>query len=246
MMKRESMRSWLCAISSGLLMAACGAPEEGVPAAEEPLGTRQSALCAGLSVTALNLNGMSSYGGVLAGNGGWAVSAGANAVYLEYRVDGSLRSYEVRTGSSGTWYLSSSGIACGAHSVEVKAFPMVIDSANNQTTCTEAPRSFTQSVTQACPTATLSCTRPSNTVNCTGTGSAGTGGYTAFWRMDEESDSGTYNGPWYQSANAQNFYCPIKHGSVVWNGQIRVEFKVRDNSGMESAVTSRTYLCAFD
>jgi hypothetical protein len=246
MMKRGSMRSMLCGVLSGLLLAACGGPEEGVSAAEESLGTQQAALCSGLSVTTLNLNGMSSYGGELAGSGNWAVSSGANAVRLEYRVDGVLRSYEERTGSSGTWYMSSTGTTCGAHNVEVKAWPMVIDSAGNRTTCMDAPNTLTQSVTQGCPTTSLSCTRSSTTVNCTGSGSGGTGGYTLFWRSEEQSDYGSYVGSWYQASGSQGFYCPIKHGEVVWNGDILVEFKVRDNSGMESPVTSRTFLCAFD
>jgi hypothetical protein len=140
---------------SGLLLVACGTLSETEPGeAAERLGTQESALCAYTSVTTLGITGVSSYAGELAGNGPWAVSTYANAVRLEYYVDGSLSTLEERTGTSGTWYFSAAGLSCGTHTFEVKAWPMIIDSNGNRTTCWGSPRSISQSVVEDC----LGCT----------------------------------------------------------------------------------------
>jgi hypothetical protein len=88
---------------------------------------------------------------VLSANGSWTVSSGANAVRLEYYVNGTLSTVEERVGVTGDWTFSASGAYCGiAHTLEVKAWPMIIDSAGNRTTCSAALTSASQSVTRDC------------------------------------------------------------------------------------------------
>jgi hypothetical protein len=130
---------------------ACGnIPETAPTLVEEPLGTRESALCSGPSVSTLNIAGASSYASELASSGSWAVSTSANAARLEYYVDGFLSSTDERTGTSGTWYFSQGGVACGSHTFEVRAYPMVIDSSGNRTTCYSSPRTVSQTVVEDC------------------------------------------------------------------------------------------------
>lgn len=244
-MGHEWRRSSLSVALGALMGVACGAPEEGTLAPQEAVGTQQSALCSGLSVTALSTVGMSSYGGEIAGHGAWAVSTFANAVKLEYRVDGVPRVVEERPGNSGSWYMSSAGATCGAHTVEVKAYPMVIDSNGNRTTCLEAPRTLTLSVVQDCPTATLSCAYPVSQVNCTASGSGGTGGYTYFWQERIRYPDGTeYMGAWDAGGTSNGFYCPsvFDRMEIVWN---TLYVKVRDSAGMESPARMITRKCGY-
>ncbi|MET0405426.1 MAG: hypothetical protein ABW123_23620 [Cystobacter sp.] len=142
-MWRLLLRCALYAGLSPLLLAACGGEGLGGSAAE-PLGTHESAVCSGLRVSDLTITGVSSYLGEASGGGNWSVAAPANAVRLEYYVDGVQRTFEERTGGTGPWYFSKDGIACGTHTFEVRAFPMVIDSAGNRSTCSDAPVSRTQ------------------------------------------------------------------------------------------------------
>jgi len=151
-MSRPVITAPLCALLSALLLTACGSvseTEQEVPV--DALGTQELAMCSGLSVSNLAFSGASTYLGEMAGSGPWAVSAGANAVRLEYYIDNVLYASEERAGTSGTWYFSQTGISCGTHTLLVKAFPMVIDSAGNRTTCWGAPRSASQAITEACP-----------------------------------------------------------------------------------------------
>jgi hypothetical protein len=143
-----------CLLLLGLLLSACGPSIEAEPAQtpEDALGYLGSALCAGTSVSTLGLDGISTYQGVMAGSGPWAVASPANGIRLEYFVDNVLRAVEDRLGSSGTWYFSLSGVACGSRSFLVKAYPMVVDSAGNRTVCVDSgPRSLSRVVSEACP-----------------------------------------------------------------------------------------------
>ncbi|WP_369406337.1 RCC1 domain-containing protein, partial [Archangium violaceum] len=154
-MRRDLMRTSLLALLGGMLWMACGAPPERVGApSEEPLGSSEAALCSGLSVNSLTLQGVSSYQGELAGGGNWTVSTGANAVKLEYFLNGASYAAEERVGNSGSWFFSQSGVACGVHAFEVKAWPMVIDSAGNRTVCTSTSTVLFQNVPQTCARAT--------------------------------------------------------------------------------------------
>jgi hypothetical protein len=153
-MPRNLTRLSLHTLLGGLLLAACGDTSEGrlEPSAEEPLSTHEAALCYGLSVSSLTLHGISSYDCVVAGSGDWSVSTGANAVRLEYYLDGALHSYDERVGTSGTWNFSAgSALSCGTHTFLVKAYPMVIDSSGSRTTCIASPRSLSQTFPQNCP-----------------------------------------------------------------------------------------------
>ncbi|MFE8595605.1 hypothetical protein KYC5002_40430 [Archangium violaceum] len=134
-MQANPFRSFPCALLCGLLLVACNAPLDDESGAEESLGTQESALCTGLSVTSLPISGASTYQGEMAASGSWVVSSGANAVRLEYYVDNALYASEERPGASGTWYFSRSGITCGTHTFKVIAWPMVIDSSGVRTTC---------------------------------------------------------------------------------------------------------------
>ncbi|AKI99296.1 Hypothetical protein AA314_00923 [Archangium gephyra] len=137
---------------SGLLLMACGTVDEASSTqGTEPLGTQESALCTSASVDSVSIDGASIYSGELAGSGSWMVSGGANAVRLEYLVDGVLYVSEERSGNSGTWYFSASGFQCGSHNFEVKAYPMIVDSAGNRTTCWTYPNMDSRPVGEACP-----------------------------------------------------------------------------------------------
>jgi hypothetical protein len=250
MRRYELIRSPLRLLLSGLLLTACGGiPETEQAPSEESLGTQESAVCSGLSVSQLNITDLSSYGGEAAGFGNWAVSMFSNAIRLEYYVDGVLLSSDERPGNSGSWYFSARGITCGSHTVVVKGYPMVIDSNNNRTTCWGSPTTTSQTVIQDCPTPSISCARSSTYyISCTGSATGGTGGYTPFWQDTEERhDTGTqYSSGWYQGAWTQSFYCPMKTREYLYNGELTVEFKASDNSGMMSAAPSaRTFICAF-
>ncbi|HYO51432.1 MAG TPA: hypothetical protein VEU50_01415 [Archangium sp.] len=158
------------------LLVACGGNPEVVSAAEESLGTQESAMCSGLSVSNLALSGASIYQGELAGSGPWAVSAGANAVRLEYSINNTLYASEERAGTSGTWYFSHAGLACGTYSLQVKAWPMVVDSAGNRTTCWAAPRTISQNVSQPCPGGTWTLVSTDNCYDLIGTSC-----YARYW-----------------------------------------------------------------
>jgi hypothetical protein len=146
MLLHGALRFSLPALVSGLVLAACGGiPPDGQELSEESLGTRKAALCSGLSVTSLSILGVSSYEGEAAASGSWAVSTFSSGVRLEYYVDGVQRSYDERTGTSGSWYFSATGITCATHTFLVKAFPMVIDSGGNRTVCLESFASQSQS-----------------------------------------------------------------------------------------------------
>ncbi|WP_225414241.1 hypothetical protein [Stigmatella hybrida] len=224
-------------LPSVVLLACGGTPEESASHGDATLGTKTSALCSGQSVETLSVSGMSSYAGLLAGNGTWSVGGSANAVRLEHFIDGVLRSTEERPGRTGTWYVSADGMTCGAHAFVVKAYPMIIDSNGNQTTCWDAPRQTSQSVDQPCPTVSMSC-MPESRINsiCTGTASGGTGPYTPFWKVNYTSE-----GNWFQGQMTFNLFCPPE--PYPKPARIEVLFKVRDSTGMDSPARTTTILC---
>jgi hypothetical protein len=242
----------LCALLSGLMLAACGgAPESELAPSEEPLGTRELAQCAGTSVTTLSILGVDSYGNEVAGSGSWAVSSPANAVHLDYYIDGVLMNSDERCNASGgttsctgsgNWNFSynNTPLSCGSHTFEVRAYPMVIDSAGNRIQCqTSGPRSASRSFTQSCPTASVSCTRSGDYVNCSGSGSGGTGSpYTPLWQLEASSTQGDYYmSPWSSGGWSQSYYCPstfVFHPSE----SLTISFKVRDSGGAESYADS--------
>jgi hypothetical protein len=241
------LRPLTSACLSGLLLTACGgAPESELSPTTDPLSTQQFALCSGLSSTQLAISGISTYQGEMAGNGPWAVSTGSNAVRLEYYVDDVLRSFEDRMGSSGTWYFSAAGTACGTRNFMVKAFPMAVDSAGNRTVCRDGARSVSLPVTEACPTpsVSMSCWHDVNNsqVECTGSASGGSGTYNPLWQIldldyGRSSDWHSSN-PMFQ----RRIYCPIYQMGGAYYG-ITVEFKVVDSNGVESDIVSRTFSC---
>lgn len=149
-MQHRPFRAPLCSLLSALLLVACGGTEAVPTSAEESLGTQESALCSGVTVST-SIAGASLYQGELAGSGSWTTSPGANAVRLEYYVNNTLYTSEERTGTSGSWYFSYAGFSCGTYTFQVKAYPMVIDSNGNRTTCWASPNTASQSVSQACP-----------------------------------------------------------------------------------------------
>ena len=238
---------WLCLSLVGLLPVGCGGPDTFSPPSEEPLGTLDAALCSGVSVVSLSIAGASSYGGELGASGSWQVSAYANAIRLEYYVDGALRTVEERPQASGTWYFSGAGLACGAHSFEVKSYPMIIDSAGSRTTCYEnGARIASQSVTQTCPSSSMSCSRRSSMfVTCTITASGGSNSFTPYMRevgRPADHPESYYDSGWFQSSWTQSWLCPIPRSYPV--DEISIHFKVRDSSGMESDASVEQLSCA--
>jgi hypothetical protein len=148
-MLRHLTRSPFCLLLSGLLLMACGPISEEAP---EALGVVESAMCSNSAVTALSISGMTTYQGEMAGSGTYAVSYPANAVWLEYRIDGVVQATEERLGASGTWYFSKAPVACGTRTFSVKAWPRVVSSDGSSTTClSNASLTASKSVTEACP-----------------------------------------------------------------------------------------------
>ena len=247
MKKSSSFLGPVQVLLSGLgLLAACGGGvEAGTAPVEESVGVSQEALCSGLSVTNLAISDASSYGGELGAVGTWGVSLFANAVRLEYYVDGTLRSYDERPGTSGTWYHSSNGLGCGSHTLKVRAYPMVIDSNNNKTTCLDSVTTATTSFTQACPSASLSCSRSGDYIVCNGSGSGGSGSpYSSYWQFHAWNDSGSeYTSSWSTGTGSRSFYCPST--TVFFPADwLDISFKVQDSSGMQSPVaTEFSFLC---
>ncbi|WP_148273289.1 hypothetical protein [Stigmatella aurantiaca] len=120
--------------------------------AEESLGTQESAVCAGLTVSGLSIADASMYVTDMSAVGSWSVSQFSNAVRLEYYIDNIRYAFDERPGVAGTWYFSTTGIACGSHYFQVRAWPMVIDSNGNRTTCGSTPsRVVSQYVYWECP-----------------------------------------------------------------------------------------------
>jgi hypothetical protein len=239
-MLRSLIRSPLLLLLSGLMLTACGgAPEAGLaPTDEELLGTTEAPLCSGASVSTLTIAGISTYLGEMAGSGSWAVTYPANAVRLEFYIDGVLQSVTEQPGSSGTWYFSQTGVACGTRAFMVKAIPMVIDSGGVRTTCwTSGPLTRSQNVTETCaPTASLSCSFTSPVYDCTGSASGGTNPLTPVWRVSTKNNgSSTWQeGQWYDSAYwNESFICK------PWSYSVRVEFRVRDAQGVYSNIATR-------
>ncbi|HYO70627.1 MAG TPA: hypothetical protein VEU33_31565 [Archangium sp.] len=206
---------------------------------------KQSAMCSGVSVTDLSIGGISTYLGEMAGSGPWSVSPGANALRLEYYVDGALRSIEDRTGSSGSWYFSTTGIACGPRNFTVRAFPMVVDSAGNRTVCVDMPRSVAQTVTEACPalSVSMSCARSTSTyIRCTASATGGSGSYTPYW---QEWQYGSPLG-WYAGGMVESLFCPTPSATSGANTTRKFEFKVTDSIGTTSNIVSRSFSCRND
>ncbi|HYO72166.1 MAG TPA: hypothetical protein VEU33_39445 [Archangium sp.] len=232
-----------------LLLVACGGgPESEVAPGEESLGTRESAMCSGLSVTSLTLDGISTYQGELAGAGTYAVSPFANGVSLEFSVDGQTPSSTERLGSSGTWSYSRTGVACGPRTFEVRAYPMVVASDGTKTVCRESYKSVTRIVTEPCPpTASVSCSRLSTTtLRCTGSASGGSGSYTPYWKEYWYSyyEQTEYLNPWSQGAWTADYYCTGVTASATAYDLVRFYFQVTDSNGATSNVgTSATYKC---
>jgi len=250
-MRKNLLRSVLRASLSGLMLSACGGmPNElGLTPAEESLGTQEAALdCAGASVTALNIGGMSSWGGVLSGGGNWSVTYPANGVKLSFYVDGVWRGDQTLQGDanrSGSWSFNDSPIGCGSHTFQVRAIPAVYDSNGNPPgTCAAGSTSRTFTFTQGCPTANLSCTQETYSASCTGSGSGGTGGYTHSMQEVYVDNGITTANPWREGATSWAGYCPMVTSSTTVTRQIIVYYKVIDSSGMQSPVRSYSLYCA--
>ena len=244
MKTQKTIRSLTCCLLSGLLLAACGGTaEDALAPAEEQLGTQASPLCVGVSVSGLSIDGVSSYEYVAAGGGSWAVANGANGVRMEYYVDNVLRSTTEYLGTSGGWNFSAGGTACGGHNLVVKAFPMVVDSAGNRTTCYDYPQTASAPFSQYCPpTTSLSCTRSSTyQVKCTGSVSLGTGTNTYYWQSSwSDGPSG-----WFQGTNTRTFGCEQRTTSNKDRplDTFVFEFQVQDSNGNPSNVSSKSFSC---
>lgn len=241
-MKRDPSRSALCAVLSGLMLAACGAPDEGGQAPSEAQGTQESAICSGSSVSVLSLAGFSSWGGEAAGSGSWTVSYPANGIHVDYYIDGTLRGSSDIPGNasrSGTWNFSYSPVSCGSHTFEAKAYPITYNSGGGIDRCqTSGPKTLTKSFTQSCPSASISCSRPGHILSCTGTGSGGSGGpYTYHWQVYAQPYSKpSYYSSWFSSSsNTTSLTCPYHTWDPPYD-VARFSLKVTDSSGLTSGV----------
>lgn len=255
-MKRDLIHPAVRALLPGLMLAACGAPEAEVTPSEEPLGRHEAAVCAGASVTSLTLSNVSSYGGEVVGMGNWQVIYPANAVYLEYFIDGVRYGYGERSpedpvnNRAGSWHFSQQNVSCGVwHTLEVKAWPVVIGSTNHDVCGSGPSRTVSQMFYEECPTSTLSCARSSmTTISCTGSGAGGNGGpHTGLWYEIERNFSTGVESQfgWYQGSMTNSFYCPMNFFFSSYNGDLSISFKAQDASGLQSAALSQTFRCKF-
>jgi hypothetical protein len=254
-MKRHLCKASLNALLSGLLLAACGGPtEQGLAPSEDSLGTQESALCSGASVSALTVSSFNTYGGLASGGGTWAVTFPANGIHLDFYIDGVKRGEQDLQGDSsrsGSWSFSYSPVSCGtSHTLELKAYPLSFLSSGIERCTTASPASASATFSEACPTSTLSCARTSSTqISCTGNGTGGTGGpYSGQWQRTEENHTtgSFYQSGWYPGPLTNTFYCP--QGTLLFaptNSDLLIQFKARDVNGLESNALSQTYPCRF-
>ncbi|NMO21917.1 hypothetical protein HPC49_40410 [Pyxidicoccus fallax] len=254
-MNRHPRKCTVKALMSSLLLAACGGPLESGESPSEPLlDTRESALCAGATVSSLSISSISAYGGEAAGSGAWSVTFPADGIHLDFYVDGIKRGEQdlrATSGRSGTWSFSYRPVSCGvAHSLELKAYPISFLSTGIDRCQTSSPPSASATFSEACPTSTLSCARTSSTeITCTGNGTGGTGSpYTGQWQRTEQNHStgSYYQSGWYTGPLTNTFYCP--QGFILLsptNSDLLIEFKARDANGLESNALSQSYPCRF-
>jgi hypothetical protein len=262
-MQRESIRWTFRALLAGLMLTGCGgAPEEELA----DLGTRESAICSGSSVSNLTISNATSWGGELVAIGDWTVTYPANGVHLDFYVDGVLRGQAEREGDvnrSGTYNFSYSPVGCGSHTFEVKAYPMTFASGQATDWCpTSGPQAKSTAFSQSCPTASLSCSLSGSYINCTGSGSGGSGSLTPYWQKRIQYAGTPTIVPlgWAPGSWTKSYYCPPPLGFrsmsstsstssvspmvIFEDDQVWIDFKVRDSSGMESTVRSSTrYAC---
>ncbi|WNG57010.1 hypothetical protein F0U59_21285 [Archangium gephyra] len=145
------IRSSLCTLLTGLVLAACGPVPES-PEGLEALGVAEAAMCSSSAVTSLTLSGISTYQGEMAGAGTYAVSYPANAVWLVFSIDGVEQSQSRVDGGTGTWSFSKAPVSCGTHTFTVTARPMVVSSNGTWSICSgNSGKTITQSVTEPCP-----------------------------------------------------------------------------------------------
>lgn len=239
---------------SGLMLSACGAPLDSELDPAEELGVQESASCSGSSVNGLAISGFSSYGGEVSGGGTWSVTYPANAVHLDFFLDGTVSGQAEVLGDgnrSGNWSFSYRPVSCGVqHTFKVRAYPMSIASSGEKFWCPgSGPQERTWTFSEPCPTSTLSCSRSSSSqMTCTGSAAGGNGGpYDALWFEQEKHDSGlTSSYGWYQAPLSTSFHCPLAIPPFIpSNGTLTVYFVARDGTGLEAPMLSRTFSCKF-
>ncbi|MET0401461.1 MAG: hypothetical protein ABW123_03620 [Cystobacter sp.] len=241
---------------SSLLLSACDpSGDVSSPAPEEALGHTGSALCEGATVSTLSFEGASSYAGVLGAMGKWSVTS-ANSIHLKYFLDGrplatsNLR-VDAQPGNQAppyNWQHSSSGVSCGSHTFQVQAWPRVVTSGQEDTTClAQGPKVISMPITQDCPAASVSCRYISNQqVSCWGGGSGGTGGSTPSWHQQNWvpfHPDWYETRPWHDGDWSYTFYCEPPLYASMDDGRVQVDFKVRDSAGMESVTHSQVFYC---
>lgn len=151
-MHRELIRTPVSLLLLGLL-AACGGIEANDLDAMEELGTSQAAMCYNSTASGLSISGISTYQGEMVGAGSWAVTYPANAVWLDYYIDGVKQSSEQRTSEtrSGSWSFSKTGVSCGSHTFQVTAYPMIVYSGGSSVCWSNTSQTRTQVVSEPCP-----------------------------------------------------------------------------------------------
>jgi hypothetical protein len=259
-MNRSLLGPPLRLLLSGLMLTACGVPMDSelasdeAPVPAEELGVKESASCAGSSVSGLAIAGFSSYGGEVSGGGTWSVTYPANAAHLDFFLDGVVSGQAEVLGDSnrsGSWSFSYKPVSCGTtHTFKVRAYPMTVSSNGEKFWCPgSGPQERTWTFSEPCPTSTLSCSRSSSSqMTCTGSASGGTGApYSALWYEREVHNSGLVsNYGWYQAPMAKSFYCPLPMSPFLpANGTLTIWFVGRDATEMEAPALSRTFSCRF-
>ncbi|HYO71057.1 MAG TPA: hypothetical protein VEU33_33755 [Archangium sp.] len=153
-MPRELIRAPFSLLLLGLLAACGGIDANGVDVMDgEELGTSNAAMCSNSTASGLNISGISTYQGEMAGAGDWQVTYPANAVWLDYYIDNVKQSSEQRLSEtrSGSWSFSKSGVSCGTHTFKVIAYPMVTYSSGSSVCWSNTSQTRTQVVSEPCP-----------------------------------------------------------------------------------------------
>jgi hypothetical protein len=178
----------------------------------------------GQSVTALASNGISSWAGEMAGNGRWEVSGGANAVCMEHRVNGSLRSLRGAHQHLGFLALQHHGHHLWLAHLRGEGLPHGHRQLRQPHHLLGESRVRLPGCHSGLPTASISCSRPLEIINCTGTASDGTCGYTQFWKEQDDTSAS----PWYQGVWTASFSYPMKTLEHPYNATLLIQFKIRD------------------
>lgn len=180
------------------------------------------------------------------GNGSWSVS-GADGVYIEYLVDGTLYQVETRYGVSGTWtFADDASLSDGFHTLVVNAYPL-LDNGSGQTICLQHGDSDSRGFWVDCVPDPLdvvinecswSCDFKAICYGtCSGAASGGTPSYTFMWGSQDPTGSINWqatSGPSIRgSVTSPTLSCRAGYAGIYDT----IVLKVEDSTGAQDTAT---------